>query len=173
MIKDIDVSKTFSFRAFVTVDDSLLSEDIENYLDSYNLTCFLKLGTVEDSGNSLFCAETVGRYYFQIRLFNSDSKEVYLDKIIYFDVIDSLNCRYGLGLRGSGDKRSLTVLEVFMEMRWSETGFPYTSFCYKNNIVDGSDCSHVTVWFKENLDCSLFFRHLRCFLRSLDFFEGS
>lgn len=170
MIKDIDISKTFSFRAFVTVDDSLLSEGVEDYLDSYNLTCFLKLGTVEDSGNSLFCTETVGRYYFQIRLFNSDSKEVYLDKIIYFDVIDSLNCRFGLILKGSGDKKSSTALEVYMETCWSETGFPYTSFCYKNSVVD---CSPVIVWFKENLDCSLFFRHLRCFLRSLDFFEGS
>ena len=40
---------------------SLLSEDVEDYLDSYNLTCFLKLGTASDLDNSLFCTVPAAR----------------------------------------------------------------------------------------------------------------
>lgn len=184
MIKDIDISKTFSFRAFVSIDDSLLSEDVEDYLDSYNLTCFLKLGTASDLDNSLFCTDTVGKYYFQIRLFNSDSKEVYIDKLIYFNIVRSYNS--GIVLRNTDDIKDLEDLkdfynlrssscfnyfEVFKEVDYSETCFPYTAFSYNNKVGGDISCCQVIVWFKENIDCSLFFRHLVEFLSFFDFLD--
>ena len=168
MIKDIDVSKTFSFRAFVSVDDSLFSEDVEDYLDSYNLTCFLKLGTASDLDNSLFYTDTVGKYYFQIRLFNSDSKEVYIDRLIYFNTVSS----YSEGLKNVCGLRSSSCsnyFEVFKELDYSETCFPYTAFSYNNQFDGDISCCQVIVWFKENIYCCLFFRHLVEFLSSFDY----